>query len=307
MHTFDEYTKSIISSYLTEQVMPPGGKEGQVYVDQKDKRRYIFKGGDWRLWPKGEPIPYTQQRVKQTPKSPGMGAPAKPDEWLPIEDKGGTTGVQYASERQSRTGSDLTPAGYDPLSQVAWYQARRKLEDLMGVTGGVFEKGVKGAFETMAMPLDYVPGIGARGAAMLTRGAGNIIGTAADKFSPAVKQYLRTQVMKAMMGATDDIEFGDDMVSNLASAAWEQIKPQAIGSGGLNLFGKGRFGQTGIDLADQFAGLALLGMDPLELAMNAMGTKKTYDELNKTYSVPPSAVESAGGWLPQGKLKGIYK
>jgi len=319
MKYFDEYTRSHLSHYLTEQAPPANPKKGQIAII--DGNRYVYSDdGRWLAWNENTPHPFSRDRgerkVSGGPKSSGMGSP-KGSHSIPLP-PGATLEDRQAQARAQTFGSTFAPSGYDIQNQILAVRAREALENyLKGMTSGylatLLDKAAAGA-----------QALGPRGSGIAKTAAGaaaGFRGGLGDKAAFMTQQLLRTIASKAYAGAGNPKDlYQAEYATNFKSADTDGLVALGLaeimnelnfdqmgfaGSTGISLVGVGRFGQRGMDFANEAGTLALLGYDPFDIALKRLGaydTKSTYE----TQLGPPN-IGSMGGYLQRGQESGVYR
>jgi hypothetical protein len=315
--TFDVYTKSIFQNYLTEAAFPPKPKVNEIYVDPSNKKRYIYRGGSWRLWPQGSKMPEETGGIPvEQQTSAGYGpadVPAKTKLETPEDQPKivtdipqlvkmsqaadiamGTPGIESPKEAAGRYAVQMMSGpnykqGFDPYQQTAWVNVRKKAEEAMAaLEAGSAAKGLIGMVSPeIATALEP-----------LFKKFGNTMLAGA-------KQIVRKNLAKMYLGMADDFE---DKNNESASALWsgiQELQPELTKLKGAT--SKGRFGDFGKRVYDEISNLSAAGEDPLEAALKVTGADKAADVLTKQFATGPASVETMGGYLTTGRKSGIYK
>lgn len=343
MRVFDEYSRNVICSYLTEQMvtLPETGreKEGQVFQQPGTKKRYVFSAGEWRLWPEGQPKP----KVK-------ILSPEEEEDRRQMI-KYGTTGV---------------PSGYELENQAMWWNYRNQLENAMaGITSGFIAKIMKAPKNVAKNVIDTGIDIMATRSGTKGTAAGkmqqmgkdalfNMVDTVVDPATQlaaipiefALKQAIKTAAAKVYLGDEDDFQkalavqlsqyapqeepfeggagpivppvsdpnrwgLAKDAFDTIAGFAYKAIDPTSYGMGpgtGLKgLIGRGRLGSAGQREAKQIGKIAIMGKDPLEYALTRMGAKDAAETFGRMATTNVPSIETAAGALPTLRRYGIAK
>lgn len=314
---FDDYTKSIVSTYLTE------AAGNTVWVDPKTKKRYIIDAqGNKKLYPVGSTIKKTGGI--QTSMTPSSGfSPAEPTEsgypvekfedMKTIEDvpgfvkkqveeygKTGDEAKKYASLSTTAfmTGGNGYRSGFDPYAQTAWVNLKGKSEEIFKMLDSTAASGLSGGFNLLGQA---VPAW-AQGFFQTAAGAASL---ASRQISAAAKNRVRKQLAKLYLGMAkpdEKLDFGDPT----ANAIWDATKDYILPTG-TNLADPDRFGDFGARVYGQLEDLTAAGEDPLEAALNVTGAPKAVEAIKKQFSVGPAALETSAGYLSTGRKQGIYK
>lgn len=307
MKVFDEYSRRVICSYLTEQnvTLPKTGKEGQVFqIPGNKKQRYVFSGNSWRLWPQGEPKPKFETLTPQEQREKG---------------------------REYMFGRKGVPGGYDLENQAMWWNYRNMIEkQLEGITAGTISSASTTALKLIpsvmqSLSRSGIPGLqnigsyapGVSQAIDKTQKAREL---AALPMEYAVKQALRTAAAKVYLGGTDDLKKAfeaelsvmpnipgvvGNILGDVGELAYKAIDPGTFGLTGL--YAAGRFGEAGKREAEDIGRIAVMGKDPFEYALTKFGAKDAAETINRQATAIQPGLESMGGALQNLKRLGIAK
>lgn len=307
MKVFDDYSRHVICSYLTEQnaTFPKTGKEGQVFqVPGNKQQRYVFSGNSWRLWPQGEPKPKFETL---TPKE------------------------QREKGREYMFGRKGVPGGYDLENQAMWWNYRNMVEkQLEGITAGTITSATTSAFKLIPSVMQSLSKSGIPGLQNIGQYAPSVTQAidktqkaremAAIPIEYALKQALRTAAAKTYLGGTDDLRKAFEaelsvmpnipggvanILGDIGELAYKAIDPGTFGLTGL--YGAGRFGEAGKRAAEDIGRIAVMGKDPFEYALTQFGAKDASETLDRQATTVLPGLETMGGYLRKGKDIGIYK
>jgi hypothetical protein len=300
MPLFDPYTRNFLCSILTEQTLPPANKskEDAVTVDKQTGKRYVFKSGAWREWPKGQKKPSFQ------------GLDVTPNEAM--------------------FGREDVPKGYDPYSQAAWANYYDVLKGVIeGMTAGSYGSMISGGMGGIGKGIDFIMGAagkkpGGIGATEILGGAGNVAGglisTLGGPAKFVIDRAIKNAYAKAYTGeAADFLSALDFELKGEEAKGDESTNAMIKGIKGIVSFlpgiediqrsaGKDRLGAMGKRIAggDRFTKMSLANMDPAEYALTAGGARKASETIPAAGGAASSiGVESAGGALQQLRKMGI--
>lgn len=314
---FDDYTKSIVSTYLTE------AAGNTIWVDPATKKRYVVDAkGNKRLYPVGSKLRKTGGI--QAPTTPSSGfSPAEPiksdssvesfEDIKTIEDVPGyvektsqTFGLTGDEQRKFASNAATTfmtggggyRSGFDPYAQTAWVNLKGKTEEIFKILDSTAASGLSGAFNLLGQAVPQW----AQGFFGTAAGAASL---SSRQISAAAKNRVRKQLAKLYLGMAKPDE-GLDLGDEAANEIWKATK-QYILPTGTNLTDPDRFGDFGARVYGQLEDLTAAGEDPLEAALNVTGAPKAVEAIKKQFSVGPAALETSAGYLTTGRKQGIYK
>lgn len=341
---FDNYTKSIVGSYLTEAEdpnlkvgFPDKPKDKQVYVNPKNKKRYIYTGGSWRLWPQGyktpsemgaltsvqqsspgyspastpEPPITTKDKPTDLPRSVGDIAPivqmqnaydiSAEQKWERAKEEAKKSGkeipehpgLKYPGDDEEKaerltvqmiSGPNYKP-GFDPYQQTAWFNLRKKAEELMDKA-------------SLSKIIEAIPAVDET----TKKGLSALFNLT---ITPAMKQNVRKNLAKMYLGIGEKYDPEKENVFNDkdTDSLWNQLKPYLPE---INTDPE-RFGEFGQRISRELENLIKAGEDPFEAALKITGADKAAEVVTKQFAGGPTGLETSAGYLETGRKQGIYK
>lgn len=345
---FDNYTKSIVGSYLTEAEdpklkvgFPDNPKDKQVYVNPKNKKRYIYTGGSWRLWPQGYKTPSEMGALTSDQQSsPGYSPASTPEPPITTKDK---------PTDLPRSVGDIAPivqmqTAYDISAKQEWERAKEEAKKsgkkipkhpgieypgddeekaerltVQMISGPNYKQGfdpyqqtawvnIRQKAEEAMSKLDA--GSSAKGlVSLVSPGLAQTLEPLFKTFGSAMlsgaKQIVRKNLAQMYLGVTPEFDTSDAKAGALWNAILE-LQPD-IQEKLEGLSSSQRFGEFGNRIYGELDNLIAAGEDPFESALNITGAQKAKDLVSKQFTGGPTALETSAGYLETGRKQGIYK
>lgn len=337
---FDNYTKSIVGSYLTEAEdrklkvgFPDNPKDKQVYVNPKNKKRYIYTGGSWRLWPQGYKTPSEMGALTSDQQSsPGYSPASTPEPPITTKDK---------PTDLPRSVGDIAPIvqmqnAYDISAKKAWERAKEEAEKsgkkipeepgieypgndeekaerltVQMISGPNYKQGFDPYQQTawinlrtkaeelmdkasLSKIIEAMPGIDPS----TKQGLSTLFNLT---ITPAMKQNVRKNLARMYLGT--GAKYNPKENDADTNKLWTQLEPYLPE---INTDPE-RFGEFGKRIDSELENLIKAGEDPFQAALNITGAQKAKDLVTKQFTGGPTALETSAGYLETGRKQGIYK
>lgn len=337
---FDNYTKSIVGSYLTEAEdpklkvgFPDNPKDKQVYVNPKNKKRYIYTGGSWRLWPQGYKTPSEMGALTSDQQSsPGYSPASTPEPPITTKDK---------PTDLPRSVGDIAPIvqmqnAYDISTQQKWERAKEEAKKsgteipkhpgveypgddeekaerltVQMISGPNYKQGFDPYQQTawinlrtkaeelmdkasLSKIIEAMPGIDPS----TKQGLSTLFNLT---ITPAMKQNVRKNLARMYLGT--GVKYNPNENDADTNKLWTQLEPYLPE---INTDPE-RFGEFGKRIDSELENLIKAGEDPFQAALNITGAQKAKDLVTKQFTGGPTALETSAGYLETGRKQGIYK